>query len=1224
MKYALTLSLSLALGTSLLAAPVLRDGAWRFDSPAGAVAFDGATGAVRAEAGAKTLWQSGPAGLWTAAFEDQSVVNAADCQPTIAADGDGLRLSYQHAKLKVDVTARPAPGGVELGADVVAVQGTLLDFGLPGRLVFDPAATSRVILPDSGTEGVGTAYTGRYFAKQDDEHPSGWTHGPTSGPTGYVALYGGPLAQGPDSPAPVALQPTPAAREWLPAALCDQLGRASSQVNRPPAAGQWDVLLVNSADGPWLSGKQVGPGYLWRIGAKVGEQDAPLAVQAVKAVIRRQLATAPMDRRKVGLLKLPNGPARGSWTTVEVADWATSLRSLPGAEYVELRNAEALLAALASGNFAAVVNPYGEGCVAPADGGMAATVAAVKAYAAAGGNWFETAGYPFYYALEPVRYFTDSVAYPPAFADFQAIEAAGSSAVVYRAALPSQPWDRDNLFVPGRLAWGGAAAGGWCERPFSCYITAGSSWRSPAVRVKVGGDVRAHLADYAVANGLTRKLAEKMKPEVWEKFRQAVMVKVDGPAAAKTAHLAQLPVPTVIHFSDYLKGGFDKEYPDHLPPHPSFGTPAEFREFLAQARALGHLTMPYTNPTWWCEKPKGPTFEKYGDEPLLKRLDGKLSWESYGTPGNSGYSITLWHPAVQEANRRTRTEFLQDYPIDILFQDQCGARAWRWDTNPASPNPAAYADGMISMCDEDAQYVPLATEGGWDGIMNAETQFCGLSWEIVPTEHGATWRTLRNTRVPTDLWSVYPITQYLAQDKCSFIYHDLGQFVTNREVLAWTLGLGFNMTYRCRATDLDNPAVRDWIGWLDVLQKQVCSRYLGGTLTGWDHTRDLGANGVIRSEFAGVSIAANLDPQPVAVDGHDLAGYGFRAVGPNLVAGNLRTVAGHSQGPEGVQFVSTATDLWVYERPETTVTVELPKAATGKIQVAFDGAAAQTVDGGAAVTVALPPAMDQQPLVQPPASLAGKAPVGWPRGRPSIGVVDIPGLGLSWTTVTAAQWREGLANVGLPVKPLTSQQAVADALAAGPETWLAIVNPYGEVFPALKAAEPEATLRAIAAYVQHGGSWVETGGYTFYTGMAPDGKAALGTRGIATLGLDVGDGPVEALTESLRLAADGPQWYADGFDVAALPGAAVNRGLPRSRRSAPDVALLQGDQTVFFGGYRLGGWGYLWRLGGFNPPLETAVPAVAGALRHLANTPPRSAVPSGPVRLFHATFTPAG
>ncbi len=466
-KFATLVCLSLLFSVAVPAAPVLRDNAWRFDSPAGQLLFDAGNGALRVEAGGQVVWRTGPAGLWTAVFEDRAAVNAADCQATIAAEGEALRLAFRHARLTVDVMVQPVAGGVELGAELSALQGPVLSFGLPGRLVFDPATTQRVILPDSGTRGVGTAYAGRYFTRQDIEHPSAWTHGKTTGPMGYVALYGGPLAQGPDGPTPVALRPTDEAADWLPAPLREQLGRVTSQVNRPPAAGQWDVLLVDSADGPWLSGKRMGPGYLWRIGAKVGDADGPLALQAVRAVVNRQLAAAPMDGRRVGLLKLPNGPLRGSWSSLAVEDWAASLRHLPGAEYVELRNAEELLAALASGKFAAVVNPYGEGCVAPAEGGMAATVAAVKAYTAAGGNWFEVAGYPFYYSLEPVLYFSDGENYPPAFADFQAIEAAAGRSVVYRAALPSAPWDRDRLFVPGRSPGAADDTGGWCERPFT-------------------------------------------------------------------------------------------------------------------------------------------------------------------------------------------------------------------------------------------------------------------------------------------------------------------------------------------------------------------------------------------------------------------------------------------------------------------------------------------------------------------------------------------------------------------------------------------------------------------------------------------------------------------------------------------------------------------------------------------------------------------------------------
>ena len=61
--------------------------------------------------------------------------------------------------------------------------------------------------------------------------------------------------------------------------------------------------------------------------------------------------------------------------------------------------------------------------------------------------------------------------------------------------------------------------------------------------------------------------------------------------------------------------------------------------------------MPYTNPTWWCDGPKGPTFVKHGEAPLLKKLDGKPAHEQYAR--NEGFTVCHWHPAVRAANEQT-------------------------------------------------------------------------------------------------------------------------------------------------------------------------------------------------------------------------------------------------------------------------------------------------------------------------------------------------------------------------------------------------------------------------------------------------------------------------------------------------------------------------------------------------------------------------------------------
>ena len=172
--------------------------------------------------------------------------------------------------------------------------------------------------------------------------------------------------------------------------------------------------------------------------------------------------------------------------------------------------------------------------------------------------------------------------YPPVFADFLHLDSSAGAASLYRVQPRTwKPWagekDPRAIFVPGRLALGGDERGGWCERAFGTWVPAGRTWTAPTVRLALGGSAEDDLAAYCQANAITRTLQQKLPPRLLESFRRAVLVKYNGPAREKTASLDKLPVPTLIHYSDYLHGGFDKQYPDHLPPASGFGTPQELR-----------------------------------------------------------------------------------------------------------------------------------------------------------------------------------------------------------------------------------------------------------------------------------------------------------------------------------------------------------------------------------------------------------------------------------------------------------------------------------------------------------------------------------------------------------------------------------------------------------------------------------------------------------------------
>ncbi len=1234
------------------AAPVLR-------TPAGTVAFSPENGAILAVSpagAAESVWQSGESGLWSARFADKTVLDAARFHATNALhafswkpgpDKDALTFTYACPALTVRVTARPRPDGIELTAEATPSAQPLLRLDLPGRLRFDPAAVTRFVCPLNGNTAVGAAFNRGFFQQQPEDRPSGWS-AVAVGPKGYQTLCGGPLVQRDVHDPAVPLTVTDEGRRWLTPAVAARAAKARAVVNRAPSRAQADLVIADSANGPYLSANRLGGsgGGLWRVGGGVREDDCETALTLVGAVIEKLAAGPAAPRARIGLVSLTNGPERGNWAETPVADWrarlnAIAARSRGRVTFVELASPQAMLDAARSPDFLCILNPYGESIPTATDDGMTAVLETIRGYVKAGGNWFEVGGYPFYQALRPHRYLSYGLSYPVAFSDFLHLESRSGTAALYRVQprTVKQPWAAAQapaeIFIPGALGCGGDERGGYCDHAFSTYVLPGATWRCPAVRMTLGTPVYEDLARYCTANGLTRPLAEKMKPEALARLKNSVLLFLSGSAREKTDALDRLPVPTLIHFSDYLTGGFDKQYPDHLPPNAKFGTPDEFKTFFDRAHARGHLVSPYTNPTWWCDHPKGPTFEREGDAGLLKTLDGKPVYERYSE--NDGWTITLWHPAVQAANRVTVRQFTQEYPVDILFQDQCGARGWSYDTNPASPTPYAYSEGMIAMNDEDSRTVPLGTENGWDRVANYQTLLCGLSWGIVPTEHRPVWVRLFKASSPPETWEIFPLAQAVMHDKTVFLHHDLGQFVTNDQILSWTLGLGYSLSYRANASALAQDAPREWLAWLDRLQKSVCARHIGEPLRDFKHDRGplfaaggdprrAADDGTLVATYGDVRILANLGDVPRTLDSRALPPYGFRADAPGMTAGRATDGSGYV-----TETAKGKTDLWIYAQPHSTVSVPVP--LSGRVRVTLDGTPTSVLGLPSSVLSLTLPPRGSVARTPPPAELAALAPRDWPGAKPAIGIIDLgAGIAPALTSVTPADWRaafeaSALAKQhGLAVKSLTTCDEIAAALAAGPRAWFAIVNPYGEIFPSAGPGRWRETLGAVRAYVNNGGAWWETAAYSFFRAAYRDGNAwktdHSGTAGAGLFHLPVGDGEVDDPAEALHATEDGKVWLGDALAAKiAQSESVVNRGTP-STQSAPATVLVAGVENGFIGGYRLDGWGYLWRIGGFNPDPEVSTSVAVAATLHQYTHPPAPLPASGTRFLYHATLAP--
>ena len=1273
-----SLLITLTLPSLLLASVERRGDSFVISSNRYAVsvsATDGSIVSVSQAGKPGSIWKSGEDGLWRVKFLDGSQVSAAAFKAGDAAHsfeavadaaGNALRMTYKGPELTAIITATGRPDGVELRGEVSPLppreggQGgrTLLDFALPARMRFTADSVSRFVCPMNGNSSVGAAFNANFFREQPQDRPSSWRAQPGGGGTGYATLYGGGLDQRPDQDPPVPLSVTDEGKQWLSGGLVTRLAAAQATVNRPPTRAQAELTLVDSPNGPYLSANRLGgTGYLWRVGGGVNDKEAGNSADMVSEVAAKLAAAAPAERTKIGLVSLRNGPVAGGWSQVPVAQWRTKLQALPQvragkATFVELTSAAEMLAAAQANDFIVILNPYGEQAPAPEDGGMPATVAAVGKFVRAGGNWFEVGGYPFFYALRPVRYMNYTTPYPTAFADFLHLDGRAGLSSIYRVQPQTEaPWsgaqDKSVIFIPGSLGCGADERGGFADRTFTAYIPAGQTWRAPAVRLTVGTAAPDDLAAYCTANAITRKLADKFSPEALRKFKQSVLVYYAGNARDKTANLARLPVPTLIHFADYLHGGFDKQYPDHLPPHPDFGTPEEFRAFLSSARQMGHLTMPYTNSTWWCDHPKGPTFEANGDAPLLKGLDGKPAYERYAQ--NDGWTITFWHPAVQAANRKTVRQFTDEYPVDMLFQDQNGARGWSWDTNPASPTPYAYSEGLISQIAEDCKVKPLSTENGWDRVVNSEAQLCGLSWGIVPTEGSPSWVGKMRNEYPPDTWEIYPLAQYIAHDKCSFIHHDLGQFVMNQETLSWTLGLGYGLSYTCGAAALASDGPREWLNWLDRLQKSVCARYIGEPVKAFEHNPGgVSVPGTVlipsrleqwmKSTYGPVQVFSNLGQTPLMLSGWlHLAPYGFFAKAPGMRAGCTQNWDGvDAEQPRVTSFVSEGTadraDVWVYGPADSKATVQLPAAGKEERIVTVDGAARQHIElKGDSLTFTLPPRPGKK-RIAPPAELAGKAPRDWPGAKPQIGVLDWGnGVGMSWTNITPANWVAALEQsrlareFGVPVKRIQTVDDLVAALKAGPTAWLGIVNPYGETFPETAPGEWRAMLDMIRGYVNNGGSWWECAGYSFHNAISPvaDGwkNEPVGPSGMGYLSLPVGGGEIDQAAEPLKVTAAGREWLGAALATQVeKQQSTVNRGLPHTSE-IPYVTLVSGADTGFIGGYRMDGWGWLWRVGGFGPNPDVSVPVAAAALEYIYTHPSVRTTAGTVSYLWHATVT---
>ncbi len=831
-------------------------------------------------------------GLWSLAFSDGTTLRPAECAAATNAPGV---VSYSSPAADVTVAVRPVEGGVEMRGRVTPHGKTVTDFMLPARVAFDPADVERVTFPGDKHMGTGYSLKPEFFMRQTDVSRCAWD-GVTVKGFGYRSVFGRTCAMRPLRDAPVRATATEDGARFLPADALRAATNAQFAVNRAPLPGDADRVILDSPNGPLLYGASLGgTGMLWRVASASSADGARARLALLRGCVEGVLReAADSKRRNVALVRFPAGPRKIGFCPATLESIRRMLRAACGGRYAfrELETPAAIAAAETDPATLLVVNPYTETLPAESAADFPAAIERLKRYVRGGGQWLETGGMSFIKALVPKEWHSLGGDYPGLFADFahwRWKDGSGCALMGVRPRPPHEPWRCPKPFVPGVLRIGGDAGGGWAEHGFRAWVKDGETWTTPSTVLLTNVTLEAACDAYVGMNDLFRPLEDKVRdPAKLEKFKRAPLLFLGDSAAKCRRAVPEIPSPSLVHQSQYLRGGFDKQYPDHLPPRESYGTADEMRALVSELRVAGHLYSPYTNPTWWCDHPRGPTFLAAGEEPLSVDAAGRKMHESYGAA--DGWTVCFWHPAVQAANRATRRQFTGDIPVDLLFQDQCGARRLHYDFNPAAPHPTAYLEGLISMVEEDSRAVPLGTEDGWDRVAREETALCGLSWGTVPVRDDDIGNNiLKKSSLPPHLWEIEAVPARMFHGCCLFYLHDLGAFADNERVLAWCLAMGYQLSYRCNAWHFTHDAkARAWYARLHAIQGDVVSRYAGRRLVFFRHDRSpmlargdvepasRADDGAVVAEYeGGLRLAVNLGDEPRTVDGHALKPYGF-------------------------------------------------------------------------------------------------------------------------------------------------------------------------------------------------------------------------------------------------------------------------------------------------------------------------------------------------------------
>lgn len=139
-------------------------------------------------------------------------------------------------------------------------------------------------------------------------------------------------------------------------------------------------------------------------------------------------------------------------------------------------------------------------------------------------------------------------------------------------------------------------------------LDVGAEWQGPRYRITVASNVFDTLEHFRRDNRIDRiaRVQDRLLAVGAGGLERATWIKMSPSAQARSAQamgdfITALPHPTALHLVSYWQGGFDRNYPDFLPPDPTVGSSADLARLSSRLRQAGGHLVPYTNPTFWQE-----------------------------------------------------------------------------------------------------------------------------------------------------------------------------------------------------------------------------------------------------------------------------------------------------------------------------------------------------------------------------------------------------------------------------------------------------------------------------------------------------------------------------------------------------------------------------------------------------------------------------------------------